>query len=134
MTIRTACPSCRTTLSLDADDVVLAIGREPPTTYTISCAHCGAVSVKRADSLAEWLLRTAGVVAVPATPLDAVSLPGTPLLSFDDLLDLYLLLADEERSDTLRVTPNLTRGGRLKDASSRLDGRAAPGLTSSFRS
>jgi hypothetical protein len=131
MMIRTVCPSCRATLSLDADDVVLAIRGEPPATYTISCPDCGAVSVKRADSLAEWLLRTAGVVAVPATPLDPVSLPGSPLLSVDDLVDLYLMLADEERSDTLLVSPNLT-GQRTQ--SSTLDGRATPDLTRSDRS
>jgi hypothetical protein len=112
---------------------VLAIGREPAT-YTISCADCGAVRVKRADSLAEWLLRAAGVVAVAAAPLDPVSLPGSPLLSFDDLLDLYLLLASEKRSGTCVSARTSRVAGRSKDASSTLVGRAVPGLTRNFRS
>jgi hypothetical protein len=80
MMIRTVCPSCRATLSLDADDVVLAIRGE---------------------------------------------------LSVDDLVDLYLMLADERRSDTLLVSSNLT-GQRTQ--SSTLDGRAVPDLTRNDRS
>ena len=93
MMIRATCPSCRATVSLDANDVVLAIRPAPPATYTISCPDCGAISVKPANPPAEWLLLAAGVVPVPAAPLNPGSLPGSPLLSFDELLDLYLLLA-----------------------------------------
>jgi predicted RNA-binding Zn-ribbon protein involved in translation (DUF1610 family) len=134
MTIRTACPSCGATLSLDPDDVVLASWPEPPATYTISCPDCGAVSVKRADSLAEWLLRTAGVVAIPAAPLNPLWLPGSPPLSLDDLLDLHLLLDDEERSTRSSSAQDIPRGGRSLDAPSTLDRRAAPGLTWNIRS
>lgn len=75
-----------------------------PATYTIWCHACGAVSVKRADALVAGLLRTAGV-----TPVDGASphpeAPSGPPLSYDDLLDLHLLLTIDEwlRNPTANV-------------------------------
>jgi hypothetical protein len=127
--IRTACPSCCATLRLEPDQILLAIGREPPATYTVWCPACSAVNVKQADAIAEWLLRSAGVVPVPAASTHPESPPGGPSLGYDDLLDLHLLLATEEWLDTLLADAARDDVGRSKDASSTHGGCSAAGLT-----
>jgi hypothetical protein len=128
--IWTACPSCGATLGLEPDQILLAIRPGTPATYTVWCRTCGAINVKQADAIAEWLLRSAGVEPVPAASAHPESPPGGAPLGYDDLLEIHLLLATAAWFDTLLADVAPHRGGRLKTPRS----RAALGLRSAIRS
>jgi len=110
-TLRLSCPSCRVTLNFEPDQILLAVRPVLPATYTILCHACGAVgavSVKRADALVAGLMRTAGVTAVAGASPHPEAPPSGPPLSYDDLLDLHLLLAID--GWLRKPTANVRRG------------------------
>ena len=98
--IRTTCPACRATLSLEPTEVLLMTRSDGPATYMIACGACDTVNAKRADALAEWLLLASGVS--PSAPeRDAVAPEPLPL-PLDELAELYsMLVGDEPWSETL---------------------------------
>lgn len=93
--IETICPACRTTVALESCELLLAVHRHPPATYTMACPNCGALSVKPAESAVVALL---GRVGVPAVILEGhpESPPSGPQSSLDDLLELHELLATDD--------------------------------------
>lgn len=90
--IQTTCPHCRASVSLDPAEVLLITRPDGPATYLIACGACDAVSAKRADAIAEWLLLAAGVVPSPTDAPQHKPLP----LELDELADLLGMLLTED--------------------------------------
>jgi endogenous inhibitor of DNA gyrase (YacG/DUF329 family) len=93
--IEAICPACRATVTLESSELLLALRRHPPATYTMACPNCGALTVKPAESAVVALLRRA---SVPAVSLEGhpESPPSGPPFSLDDLLELHELLATDD--------------------------------------
>ena len=94
--IRTTCPACRGTLSLEPTEILLMTRQDGPATFMIACSACDTVSVKRADALAEWLLLASGVR--PSTPQGDAVAPEPLALPLDELAELYSMLVGDEPS------------------------------------
>lgn len=117
--IRASCPSCGE-VDLRPADLTLTIVRDADgrvcdgSAYRFRCPTCTHVVAKPADARIADLLRTGGVKAQEAEdPFELLSSllprhpedpPAGPALSYDDLLDLHLLLAQEDWFDALLAT------------------------------
>lgn len=105
-TIRATCPSCGE-VDLTPEQIVLTVIRAdeipvgPDSHYAFTCPSCTERVEKPADERIAHLLTTGGVsvsvVDGPGTTLapHPESPPAGPALTYDDLLDLHELLADE---------------------------------------
>jgi hypothetical protein len=102
--IKTLCPTCKTTVAIETQALLLAIRPSRPATYTLQCTTCYAISVKTADTLAEALLRRAGAIPTPAAPRHPEQPVDGPALTHDDLLELHDRLSTPNWLDEL-TTP-----------------------------
>lgn len=96
-TIKASCPSCGEVELTPADVVLMVCSHAPLSYYAFGCPSCGGNVQKPADDHVVQLLVSGGVPAtvwdVPAEALEPK--PGLPL-TYDDLLDLALLLASTD--------------------------------------
>lgn len=97
-TIKASCPSCGE-VSLRPSDVRLMVCTHTPLTYyAFDCTGCATEVRKRADDHVVSLLVSGGVPAtVWEVPAEAMECHEGPALTYDDLLDLVLALAQEDR-------------------------------------
>lgn len=113
--IRASCPACGE-VDLRPDEVSLHLVRAPDgivrpgSSYRFNCPDCDETVTKPADERIAQLLTTGGVpVEELDDPIDdrpehpEHPVPGPPL-TYDDLLDLHLILQDEDWFDRLAAT------------------------------
>lgn len=90
ITINTHCPTCGE-ISLTPDDIELRAG--PEAFYAFGCPQCQRRVRNRADDRVVRLLESAGVTPLAGAP---EGVPADPVFTYDDLLDLHDLLADDD--------------------------------------
>lgn len=118
--IRATCPLCGE-VDLTPDDLTLTIVRGDrgnvtgESSYRFACPDCAEIVVKPADARIARLLETGGVAVetrvltnvdvaeTPPLPPHPERAAGGPPLSYDDVLDLHLLLASDDWFDRLRA-------------------------------
>jgi hypothetical protein len=103
-TIKAQCDRCGEVV-LAPDDIELRVDPTGATrsTYAFECTGCGDVVRKAADDRVVRLLVSGGVT-LQRTASTHPEQPSTsaPTLTYDDLLDLHALLADDGWYDQLR--------------------------------
>ena len=102
-TIRATCPTCGE-VELTPDDIELRVCTHSPASYyQFSCPLCSEQVQKPADDRVVQLLISGGVSAtVWELPEEANETRSGPVFTFDDLLDLHLLLEEPDWFDRLR--------------------------------
>lgn len=103
--IRVSCPTCgQIELPSDRIELVCVPGRPVDRTtshYVFACSLCGDVVRRPADRLTATVLTSAGVTvraprhSVFGSRQHPEDPPDGPALTFDDVLDLHLLLEDD---------------------------------------
>lgn len=96
-TIKVTCPECGD-IDLTPVELHLTVTSQW-STYEFTCSECGDSVSKPADSEIVVLLSSAGVPSM-VIPEEAFERHHGPHISYDDLLDAGLLLADENRWTT----------------------------------
>lgn len=111
-TIRATCPTCGE-VDLTPEQIVLTVVRAeaapvgPDSHYAFTCPTCTEHVEKPADERIAHLLTTGGVNVSVVEEADRSleehpeSPPEGPALTYDDLLDLHVLLADDGWFDQL---------------------------------
>jgi predicted RNA-binding Zn-ribbon protein involved in translation (DUF1610 family) len=93
-TIKASCPSCGEVALTPADVALMVCSHAPLSYYSFQCPSCHGEVRKPADDHVVQLLVSGGVPAtVWDVPAEALEPHGGPALTYDDLLDLALLLA-----------------------------------------
>lgn len=93
-TIKVTCPECGD-IDLTPLDLHLTVTSDWAT-YEFTCSECGDSVSKPADSEIVVLLSSAGVPSL-VIPQEAFEHHRGPAITYDDLLDAGLLLADDAR-------------------------------------
>ena len=96
-TIKVTCPECGD-IDLTPVELHLTVTSQW-STYEFTCSECGDSVSKPADSEIVVLLSSAGVPSM-VIPEEAFERHQGPNISYDDLLDAGVLLADENRWTT----------------------------------
>ena len=117
-TIRTRCGLCGDDVELHPDEVELVLDTQHRRgSYRFSCPNCDQTIAKPADERTAMMLIEAGVVLRRAEPEHPEDPPAGPAFTFDDLLDLHVLLATDDWFERLIAagTPALAASGREHD-------------------
>jgi hypothetical protein len=96
-TIKASCPTCGEVELTPADVSLMVCNHAPLSYYAFGCATCGEEIRKPADDHVVSLLVSGGVPAqVWELPAEVLEVKTGPALSYDDLLDFALRLAETD--------------------------------------
>ena len=96
-TIKASCPTCGEVELTPADVALMVCSHAPMSYYAFTCPTCTDEVRKPADDHVVSLLVSGGVPAqVWELPAEALEVKAGPALSYDDLLDFALRLAETD--------------------------------------
>jgi predicted RNA-binding Zn-ribbon protein involved in translation (DUF1610 family) len=105
-TIKASCPSCGEVELTNADITLMVCSHAPLSYYAFSCPTCTDEVRKHADDHVISLLMSGGVrPTVWEVPAEALEAHAGTRISYDDLLDFALLMADDDMLAARAMAP-----------------------------
>jgi predicted RNA-binding Zn-ribbon protein involved in translation (DUF1610 family) len=105
-TIKASCPTCGEVELTPADVALMVCSHAPMSYYAFACPDCSEEVRKPADDHVVSLLVSGGVPAqVWELPAEVLEHRAGPVLTYDDLLDFALQLAESDLLADLATAP-----------------------------